>query len=224
MGDVYYELGFHRWLVEGTVFKTGRIRRFSRVDDPIIDLYVKSGIPITARDVGRFMDRIMLARNKYRVIPRQSPKKAMHANSQDVENAIVNAFPGARAKEVRTQLPAALKALLESKRMSALLYQRFRNESIHGGKVLLNETRFFAESQPYWEGEHSRYFGGYQLVEFPAKFLLQVLRNCLRTFRAHVAAKKKMPPDVHFHVFKGLEHLEFLDYDLLPVVRDLIPK
>ena len=139
VGDVYYELGFHRWLVEGTLPKAGRIRRFSRVDDPVIELYVKSGIPLTARDAGRFVDKLMLViKNKYRATPRQSSKKAALVSAQDIEKTLMSAFAGARKRDIREHLPSALTALLGTKRISTLLYQRFRNESIHGGKVLLN--------------------------------------------------------------------------------------
>jgi hypothetical protein len=51
-GDLYYELGFHRWLIEGMIpkpdRKPGRIVRFSRLDDPVIDLLDQSDVPQTA--------------------------------------------------------------------------------------------------------------------------------------------------------------------------------
>jgi len=37
-GDLYYGLGFHRWLAEGMIPKPGRLFRFSDLDDPIISL------------------------------------------------------------------------------------------------------------------------------------------------------------------------------------------
>jgi hypothetical protein len=33
IGDLYYELAYHRWRLEGTIPKPGRLHRFSRVDD-----------------------------------------------------------------------------------------------------------------------------------------------------------------------------------------------
>src|SRR5436190_1590890 len=46
-GDIYYELDFHCWLMEGLVPRPGRITRFSRTNDPIIRLLDISGIPLT---------------------------------------------------------------------------------------------------------------------------------------------------------------------------------
>jgi hypothetical protein len=80
----------------------GRIRRSSRVDDPVIDLYV-NGIPITLRDVAGFLDKIMLViKGKFRVIPRQSPKRGVIASGKDLESTVLNAFSGSRAS---AQLP-----------------------------------------------------------------------------------------------------------------------
>jgi hypothetical protein len=60
-------------------------------------------------------------------------------------------------------------------------------------------------------------------VEFPAKFLVGVLQKCMTTYRAHLLARGKFPPDVHFHVFgdESFRYLEFLDQDVLPKGRDL---
>jgi len=38
-GDLYYELGYHRWLAEGLIPKPGRLHRFSRLNDPILSLW-----------------------------------------------------------------------------------------------------------------------------------------------------------------------------------------
>jgi eukaryotic-like serine/threonine-protein kinase len=42
VGDVYYEVGYHRWLIEGTIPKPGRLQKFSRIDDPILYLLAET--------------------------------------------------------------------------------------------------------------------------------------------------------------------------------------
>jgi len=54
-GDLYYELGYHRWLAEGMIPKPGRLYRFSRLNDPIIHLLDRSGIPLTVETVHRLL-------------------------------------------------------------------------------------------------------------------------------------------------------------------------
>ncbi len=226
-GDLYYELGFHRWLIEGTIPKAGRLCRFSRVDDTTIELLTKSGIPLTVRDATHLLDKTMSAiKKRYRVNARQVESRSLVASSHDIESTILGRFREPRMKEIRANLPSALAPLLRSKRLAAILYQRFRNESIHGAQVLFNVDKFFTETEPYWEGETSTYFGPYLLVEFPAQFLLNTLENCIRTFRGHILGKQKMPPDVHFHVCgdQSFQHLEWLDHELLPASRILTPK
>lgn len=58
-GDLYYELGYHRWLMEGMLPKAGRIVRFSHVNDPVIDLLEQSDIPLTKDAAVVLLTRIM---------------------------------------------------------------------------------------------------------------------------------------------------------------------
>lgn len=93
-------------------------------------------------------------------------------------------------------------------------------------RSLFNAGKFFNEAEPYWEPIGSSYFGRLHLVEFPAKFLLETLENCIRTFRGQILATKKMPPDVHFHVCgdQPLRYINWMDHDLLPTSKILTPK
>ena len=219
VGDLYYELGFHRWLLEGSIPKAGRLQRFSRVDDPALHLLVKSGVALTVKDAGRLIDKIMAAiRAKYRAVPHQPTTKPPFAKTSDITNTIVNAFKGPRLKDIGENLAAALCPLLRSTSVASILYRRFRNESIHGAQVLLDERRFFAETMPYWTTISTEDYGPYHLLEFPVHFLLNTLRQCARTFRTQIVKKGKLPPDVFFHVLTEdmFEYLELLDHEMLP--------
>jgi hypothetical protein len=60
-GDLYYELAYYRWLLEGTIPKPGRIHKFSRLDEPIIHLLQEAGIPLTVKEGDRLLKKIMAA-------------------------------------------------------------------------------------------------------------------------------------------------------------------
>jgi hypothetical protein len=219
VGDLYYELAYHRWMLEGTIPKPGRIHRYSRVDDPIIRLLEDSGMPLMVRDAEAFLGRIQKSlRKHFRVMPSQRLAKPALAKVKRVEEVVLGEFRGRRSTVVIEALPNALQPLLDAKRMATILHEKFRSQAIHGAQVLLNESRFFSDEDPYWEPKSSPYFGSYCLVEFPAKFLVTVLRNSLKTYRAHLLAKGKFPPDVHSHVFgdEVFRYIEFLDEAALP--------
>jgi len=217
-GDLYYELAYHRWMLPGTIPKPGRIHRYSRIDDPIIDLLQDSGIALTEKDADRLLSRIMKAlRGALRVMPGQPLTKPPLASVGQVTEIIVNSFDTPRKKSIADALPKALRPLIHSKTMATILHEKFRCEAIHGAKVLMNEHKFFVEPEPYWEPEDSGYFGPYFLTEFPARFLVCILRDCITTYRQHLVAKGKLPPDILFHVFgdDSFKFIELLDEDAL---------
>jgi hypothetical protein len=217
-GDLYFDLAYHRWMLPGTIPKPGRIHRYSRIDDPIIDLLQDSGIALTEKDAERLLNRIMKAlRGALHVMPRQPLTKPPIASMGQVIEIIVDSFDTPRKKSIADALPKALRSLVYSKTMAAILYEKFRCEAIHGAKVLMNEHKFFVELEPYWEPEESGYFGSYFLAEFPARFLVCVLRDCITTYRQHLVAKGKLPPDILFHVFgdDSFKFIELLDEDAL---------
>jgi hypothetical protein len=179
---------------------------------------------LTVKDAGRFLDKIMAGiRTQFRALPDQPHTKSLCAKGGQIESSIKGAFKGPQLKEMGKNLPQAAKQLVNSSQLCMLLYKRFRNESIHGAQVLLDEDRFFTETEPYWAASNSDFFGPCHLVEFPAKFLLATLRHCIRTFRGHLLAKGKLPPDVHFHAFGDglMENLKWLDDEMIAKPRSL---
>ena len=50
IADLYYELSFHRWLLDGTIPKPGRLRVFSNVDEPIVHLLEDADLPLTLQN------------------------------------------------------------------------------------------------------------------------------------------------------------------------------
>ncbi len=217
LGDLYYELGFHRWLMEGMIPKPGRIASFSQVDDPIIDLIELSDIPLTTEAASALITRIMktIERN-YRCRPRQPLTKPNTVKPGALKAAIEEEFKRSRTIETE-KLSAAIQPLLQSKTIAGLLYGNFRNGAIHGVKVNFDETKFFGELQPYWQPLYSEYYPPFMSVKFPAPFLLNLLRKCIESLRASWIAKGNVPPEAHWHIFgSGMDELQLLDRTLLP--------
>ena len=123
-----------------------------------------------------------------------------------------------RLKAIADNLPRALAPLFEASKISNILYKRFRSEAIHRANVILDPRRFFDEVNVYWKPMSSDYYGEFERVEFPARFLLSLLERCIVTYRAALVAKGRVPPNVHFHAFTNdvFQSLDLLDQDLLP--------
>lgn len=220
VGDLYYELAFHRWLLPGLVTKPGRLHMFSRLDKDVLLLFERSGIALTEQDCDGLLRRTMEAlRANFRALPHQPSTKRPLGKARVITDAVVDRISHSRSKVELDQMPEALRPLLNSKAVATILYQRFRCESIHGGMVRIDEERFFREDRPYYKPLYSDYYGAFRMIEFPARFLSQLLRNCLTSYERHLCAKGKVPPDVHFQAFDDdmIDNLEFLDEGLLPL-------
>lgn len=218
LGDLYYELGYHWWLAEGMIPKPGRLFRFSDLNDPIILLLDRSGIALTSEAVQHFLVRIMrVLAAHYRCRPGQPHRKPTFAKSKSIITKLETEFKSSKDTDLPKHIGEAIQPLLERETVAGLLYTGFRNNAVHGIKVNFEEAKFFGEMQPYWEPMYSEYYPPFMTVKFPGPFLLEVLRNCVRTLRGKMLATRKLPPDIHYHVFgAGLNDLQFLDQELLP--------
>lgn len=218
VGDLYYELGYHRWLLDGLLPEPGRLFRFGKLNDPVLHLLVDAGLPLTKEKSTLLLSTVIrLLERRYHVRPRQSASKARFVHPAKLKGEIKVAAEHTRLKPVADTLPKALEPLLDAKRISALLYQRFRCESIHGAKVILDENRFFVERDVYWSRLCSEYYGCFELIEFSAPYLLRCLKTCIENFRNHLSRKGSLPSGVHFHAFDAapLSTLHLLDRESL---------
>jgi hypothetical protein len=224
-GDLYYEVGYHRWLLPGGLIqKPGRIHRFSALNDPFIRLLEESGIALTVEEVDRLLSGIMRGlQENFRVMARQPLTRRPLGTAEHILQAIVTKFKGPRSLVDGRLLREKLRPMLQDKTIASLLYERFRCGAIHGGRVRLNEDRFFQEEEPYWETMYSEHYGSFLLIEFPARFLLKLCRQCMTTYRHHLTSKGKLPPDVYFQIFgdRILSKLTLLDESLLPQMQSV---
>lgn len=217
--DLYYELGYYRWRLEGTIPAPGRLHRFTDLDDPLLHLIEDSGLPLTLKEIGRLLDTLtrILAQH-FHAQARQVASKPRTASAARLQSLIEDGAKRSKLRGVASRLPNALLPLISKTRLSSILYERFRCESIHGATIRIDAKRFFAESDVYWKPIYPIYAGRkYELVEFPGQFLLNCLRACIGTYRAHLLAKGRVPHAIYFHGFDDLwSTLDFLDADSIP--------
>ncbi|HEX4020013.1 MAG TPA: hypothetical protein VHX63_02620 [Acidobacteriaceae bacterium] len=219
VGDLYYELGYHRWLAEGMIPRPGRLVRFSRLNDPILELLDRSNVPLTVDAVQSLLTRLMrVMSDHFRCRPGQPLRKPMTGKPKTIAEKIVVEFKHSKDVELRESICAAIEPFLRKKTVAALMYDNFRNPAVHGLKVELDEANFFNGQSPYWQSLYSDYYPPFMFVKFPGPFLLDLLRNCMRTLKEQMLSKRKLPPDVHFHAFNPdiVENIQFLDCELLP--------
>jgi|GEM_PF-6088020 len=227
VGDVFYELDYHLWLLPGMLEKAGRIRIFSQLNEPILRLLVDSEIALTLEAAQRLLKRIQtILRKHFHVAPNQSKKKKRLASTIKIKQVVADGFKGNRSGVSESALSKAIDSLISSKTLARILYQRFRCEAIHGGRVAIDEPRFFSETEPYWKPMYSDSYGPFQFVEFPAQFLTSLYSDCIRNYRKRLENTGKVPPNIHFEMFpdSAFGHLKLLDTTLLPKGRVAFPK
>ena len=148
VGDVFYELDYHLWLLPGMLERAGRIKIFSQLNEPILKLLVDSEIPLTLRASQSFIKRVQKAlRTRFQVAPNQLGKKKPLATANEIKKAVAEAFGGNRMGVSEPALMKAIDPLVSSKTLARILYQRFRCEAIHGGRVAIDDAKFFVETR-----------------------------------------------------------------------------
>jgi DNA repair protein RadC len=228
--DLYYEIGYHRWKLSGTIPAPGRLNRVSELDDPFFHLVEDSGLPITLKEIGRLLDTVTrILERAFRAKARQASSKSRISSISALKNVIEDAAKRSRLRQIASRLPQALLPLMNKTSMSNILYERFRCEAIHGASVRIDANRFFSEPEVYWKRIYPIYQGRtYELVEFPAAFLLECLKACIGAYRTHLLAKGNVPHAIYFHGFEDLlSTVHFLDSESMPeggAVRLKLPK
>lgn len=226
-GDLFFELDYHLWLMPGLLEKAGRLRIFSRLNEPIVKLLVGSEIPLTVEDAQRLLKRIQRGlRRHFRVAPNQHRVKSPVGSIEAMRKSILGEFSSRHTVSTRDGLRKALDPLIGSKTQARILYEKFRCGVIHGGTVRIDEARFFTETAPYWTPMYSDFYGPFQFIEFPAQFLRSLFSDCIQNYRSRLENTGRVPPDVHSAMFPDdpLSHLDLLDKDLLPHGRLAVPR
>jgi hypothetical protein len=230
VGDLYADLTYHRWLLEVMIESPGRIHRYSSQDDAFIRFLDRSGVPFTVHDCDRVIRLILTSlRQAFRVSPGQSKLKPPTGTVEGVVAAVLQGFSGSRRAILAERLADSLAPLVKTKTVATILYEKFRSGVIHGAHVQLDNRRFFGLAGVYWNPNYSDYYGPALKVEFPARFLIDLLEHSMLTYGRHMVSTRKIPPDVYFRVFDQdmLDHLPLLDQSAIPdkgIIRLDIPQ
>jgi hypothetical protein len=216
VGDLYKYLTYFGWIADGGLIDApGRIHRFGHESESFLTFIERSGVPVTGEYVHRITMRIAKVLQKnFRVKPRQHLSKSYRTSSKRIGEVI--------SQEIKNPIPddliVALDPILDRFKCSSLLYRNYRNQAIHGFKVLLDEDEFFSEDKPF-HGEFE--YPDDEVVfhlEFPAKYLKYLLNKCLNTFASQLKVRKKLPSDLFNAIFSFEEIIETDAFEYLEEV------
>jgi hypothetical protein len=222
--DLYFHLNFHDWALPGVVSKPGHLHMFDpKRDREIISLVWHSGVPITERHVGRLI-RFFLRQIKehYRVAPNQSLNKPSHDTTKSIRQRLKSAAADYKNDYYKKAVDF-LGPVLDKYKLAALLYREYRCGAIHEYKADLDEMQFFTKQKPYWNTIWSAVGipSGFLKLRFPGPFLLDLLDECVRNYKANLRSRKKLPADVFFELCDISADLDYLDEDSIVSGKDI---
>ncbi len=226
VGNLYWEFIYYSYIADGGLISIpGRIRRFGHDSDIFLSFIEKSRIPITGKTIENIAFRIADILQKHYCVRKGQPSaKPKRASSSEIIDIIT--------KEIRKPPPDnivdAISPMLEYFTCKRILYRDYRNNSIHGLKVDFDNEEFFDNIEPYFSlYEHY----GNELfiyhIQFPGKYLENLLEKCLNTFSNHLLTKKVLPWEIYNSMFsfeetmKSNSLIDFLDDNSMDEFEDV---
>jgi hypothetical protein len=218
VGDLYNYLYYYGSLAEeGLIERPGRIRRFGKDSDDFLLFIEWSNIPVTAMTIRHLSHRITkILETSYRVKLGQKLSKQYISSVKEVEETIL--------KDFKIPPPEIMKKsvshLLERFKISSIFYEKYRCGVIHGFKIQLSEKEFFSKSVPY-HGAYDYLYGTIFNIEFPGKYLRELLYKSLNTLSSYIKTRKKLPAELLLEATDSEEMFEgkaielYLDDDSL---------
>jgi hypothetical protein len=126
IGDLYYELMYHRWLLEGMIPAPGRLHIFSRLDEPIIHLLEHAGLPLTLKDSEILLDTLIrISKQEYRAFPGQHLTKPRIVKLEVLKSVLVKRALRTRLKKIANNLPDALTPLWRARKSAQFFISDF---------------------------------------------------------------------------------------------------
>lgn len=227
--DLYASVLVEWWLLPGVVDRPGRLQMFDQIRQrEFVEMYWKSGLPLTEEDLEGVMALIAgEIRRRYRVIPYQSRTKPQ-CDAISVVQAALSGIAAAHRSGLYVAGVAAFKPIIQAHQLAALLYREYRNGSIHGGGVDVDEEMFFEAAKPHWSLMHYEFASSKPIfqVHFPARFLLSVYENCFRGYQKQLLVTQKLPSSIFDAIFpgSGTRHLSYLDQRSIEEAVQLRPR
>jgi hypothetical protein len=229
VADLYASVLVEWWQLPGMLDLPGRLQVFDLVRQrDFVEMYWRSGLALTEKDIEGLMAFLAQElRRRYRVIPYQRGTKPQ----DDTVNNIMAALTAASTTYRKGRYTAgisAFKPIVQAYRLAAILYREYRNGSIHGAGVGIDEDEFFRGTTPRWttvEYEFAAAKPIFQVV-FPGKFLLSLYENCFRGYHKQLLSTQKLPPSIYNEVFPNTftRHLAYLDQRAVEPAIELRPR
>lgn len=225
VGDLYWEFMYYSYVADGGLISIpGRIRRFGQESDIFLSFVEKSKVPITGKAVENIAFRIAnILQKHFNVKKRQLSSKPKRASSAEIKALIY--------KEIRRPNPdnivAAINPMLEYFTCERILYRDYRNNSVHGLKVDFSNDEFFDNSEPYFSWyEHLGGELSVNHIQFPGRYLKNLLEKCLDTFSNHLLSKKVLPWELYNSMFSfdesmNSDSLDYLDENSMNEFEDV---
>jgi hypothetical protein len=222
--DLYFFVNFHDWALPGVVSKPGHLHMFEpKRDRDLISLLWYSGVPITEKGVGTLI-RFFLRQLKkhYRIVPNQSLTKPSYDTTKSIRQRLESAA-GSYKSDYYSKAVDLIGPVLDKYRLAALLYREYRCGAIHKYRVDLDEPEFFTKRKPYWSTIWSNVAtpSKFLKLRFPGLFLLELLDECVRNYKANLTNRKKLPVDVFFEFCDIFDDMDYLDEESIPSGKDL---
>jgi hypothetical protein len=204
VGNLYWNLRYYSYIADGGLVELpGRIKRFGSESEIFLSFIEKCKIPITGKDVESTALRIAKVLQKYFCVMKgQKLSKPQKGSSNHIKSYI--------SKEIRRPNPKdiiiAIDPLIDYFKCAKILYRDYRNASIHGLSVDFDIDEFFDHNEPYFSDYE--YFGGELVVfhiQFPGRYLRNLLETCLNTFIKHLLSMKKFPFELFSSIFSSDE-------------------
>ena len=229
IADLYASVLVEWWQLGGVIDIPGRLQVFDAVGQrDFVEMYWRSGLALTEQDLGGLMAFLAQElQRRYRVIPYQRRTRPY----DDTVGSVMAALTGAAATHRNGRYTAggtAFKPIVHAHRLAAILYREYRNGSIHGANVGIDEGEFFRGTIPRWvpvDYEFAAPRPIFQVV-FPGRFLLSTYENCFRGYHEQLRNTQKLPASIYNEVFPGsfTRHLAYFDQQSVEPAAELRPR
>jgi hypothetical protein len=181
-----------------------------------------SELPITETDIGRFLKYLLRGlSSRYRVVASQSSRRRTQEDPECLLSILADGAENYRGDAYREAVKN-LRPVLNGFRLSDLLYREYRCGAVHGHRVLLDEADVFTRPAPYWHPFYYEYIqaGAFLKVQFPGRFLVDTLVDCLSRYKRAWKAQRKLPPGIFFDTCDLLKECAYLDDKSIPEGKD----
>lgn len=221
--DLFYYLSYGRWVLPGVICDPGRLHQFTEDDEPLIRLIVNSELPITQEAIDKFLAFVLRTlKRTYRVVPNQKLTRESIAKQSEVIKSLLKAAESPRRQKYIKPVKA-VESIIERFSLPQILYREFRCGAVHGCEVDLDERGFFRETKICWRAVYSDLVGPGRFLEvqFPAPFLLEMLRNCIDKLERELKHKRELPAEMWIEICDIESEFDLLDQDTLPEGKDI---